>query len=586
MFAGPARILLLVGFFGACAIGPGLLVVRRLPWPPVERLAASFVCSILVVAGGAFAVYLGGLPEACDGALALLGVVAFVACRADLLALWRDPETRAAMTAYGVVAGWMFGWLALIRSYSGGGWAMDWIEQYERVRFFFHHERLDMLYGDMPVPARPPLMNLFCIPFFKMTGAGMMQFQALCALLGSAAVLPAFLIARRVAGDSSQEGRRHPVSIVVLISVLVFNPMLVQNTTYPWTKMLTAVFVSLGVCFYLAAWRGGDAPRLRLAVCSLAAGVLTHYSAAPYALCIAAHFVLHGSRRFPRRGRELAFSGGLAAALLAPWIAWSIATYGAGMTFGGNTTVAGYEQHPWLTNASMAARNVFDTIVPWFLRGEDIGFFTEPGFWGHAREAAFLTYQVNALFMFGSTGWIVLAWYVYRLQAHWERELAVFWALLCASAFTGVAAHPWAAYLGLAHISLQPMAVIGLGIVAGTWEQWTPLLKRIVLAGLSVDLLLGVTLHLLFETRTFGEGAAVTAGLMPGGLRPVPEAPFQNWVEKGHHHFLFIGDVFDPVKWPVLLGLAVFAALLLRRFATIMQVGSRASSVSPAIRAV
>ena len=51
-------------------------------------------------------------------------------------------------------------------------------------------------------------------------------------------------------------------------------------------------YVLLGLTLYLAGWRRGDRARLACAFAALSAGVLVHYSAAPYALFLGLHYLV------------------------------------------------------------------------------------------------------------------------------------------------------------------------------------------------------------------------------------------------------------------------------------------------------
>jgi hypothetical protein len=587
MLAAFGHLLVVCAAFVACSIGPGLIFVRRTALSGAEKVAAAFGLSVLLMAGATLLIYIPGstqtgttkLPPTSYGALAVFGIASFGYVWEDLKALWRDPEARAIIRVYALVAAWMFGLLGIIRSFGGGGWAGDWIEQYERARFFLKHQPLYTEFQHTLLPARPPLLNLFCVPFFELAGAGMPQFQALCALLSVSAVFPVYLVARRLSGT-------HAVPTALAVAVVAFNPMMVQNTTYPWTKMLTAAYVAMGLYFYTTGWKSAEPLRVRLAVCMLGAGLLTHYSAAPYAIAVALHFLVYGCKPFARSDRELAITGLLAVAVVAPWLGWSMSTYGSAITFASNTTAEGFSQHSAAHNLRMALGNVYRTIVPHFFRGIPI-VWAEPGGWGHFREVAFLAYQANLLLMFGTTGWILLTWYLVR---HWmstsaDRDLGVFWLIMVGVGLVGVAAHPWRDYYGLAHLSMQPLMLVGLGVLAGTSHEWPEMLRRIFLGGLVADLLFGVALHVIYETRTFGPGPAGEAGLIPGGERAVADPANLNWTDKGQHHFMFIGDALQPLKWIVAFALIVAAAVIIRQLGALLGtpgLSSGAARVGPA----
>jgi len=128
--------------------------------------------------------------------------------------------------------------------------------------------------------------------------------------------------------------------VVTVLLMLMLSPFVLQNATFAWTKLLTAFFVLVAVAFYVRGLAQNDATRRTIAVGAMAAALLTHYSAGPYAVGLAiAQIVLLWSRRKERpMWRELVLQAGLTAALLATWFAWSLVHYGAHTTFFSNTT--------------------------------------------------------------------------------------------------------------------------------------------------------------------------------------------------------------------------------------------------------
>src|SRR5439155_16215574 len=146
--------------------------------------------------------------------------------------------------------------------------------------------------------------------------------------------LPAALLARRWAGSRA---------IARLAVFFMLSPLFVQNATYAWTKLPAAFFVLAALYFFLRA-HDADPPRAAPALCAtgLAAGVLTHYSVAPWALVLAGAWLAAGwtRRRDAAWWRTLAGALIAAALVLAPWFGWAIATYGARQTFFSNTAVS------------------------------------------------------------------------------------------------------------------------------------------------------------------------------------------------------------------------------------------------------
>ena len=129
------------------------------------------------------------------------------------------------------------------------------------------------------------------------------------------------------------------VSILPLVGIFAMNPAVMENATYTWTKSLTAFFVVLAVCLYLSGWRKRDSVRLTAAFVALAAGLLVHYSAGPYCVFFALHYLLVVFRTRPSKWKELAAIAIACGVLLFTWFGWSIAEYGVKPTFASNTSI-------------------------------------------------------------------------------------------------------------------------------------------------------------------------------------------------------------------------------------------------------
>jgi len=97
--------------------------------------------------------------------------------------------------------------------------------------------------------------------------------------------LPCCLVIRVLA-------RVRRVRVLPLVGLFAMNPAVMQNATYTWTKLLTAFFVILALSLYLSAWRKRDSRRMVAAFVALAAGLLVHYSAGPYVVFFAVHYLL------------------------------------------------------------------------------------------------------------------------------------------------------------------------------------------------------------------------------------------------------------------------------------------------------
>ena len=143
------------------------------------------------------------------------------------------------------------------------------------------------------------MMNVLAALFLGVTADRFEIFQLVFAFLNLLLFLPCCLAIPVVA-------RVRKVSVLPLVAIFAMNPAVMQNATYTWTKSLTAFFVIFAVCLYLAGWRKRDPVRMTGAFVCLAAGLLVHYSAGPYVVFFALHYLLVVSARGPEKWRELA----------------------------------------------------------------------------------------------------------------------------------------------------------------------------------------------------------------------------------------------------------------------------------------
>jgi len=206
----------------------------------------------------------------------LLGAaVAGMAFRARTFAtMVRDADVRRLLVGQLLVMAWCLGWQALVVSYGGGGWAGDWYEHWERALFFLRHWPLDHLFlAAYPLTARPPLANVVTAALLELTRVDFAHYQMITTLLSSLVYLPAALLARRFSDQRA---------VAVTTLLLMCSPFVVQNATFPWTKLPAAFFILAALYFFCG--RTTDAsPGAAAPLCGalLAAGLLAHYSAGP-----------------------------------------------------------------------------------------------------------------------------------------------------------------------------------------------------------------------------------------------------------------------------------------------------------------
>ncbi len=540
------RALLLVAVVLVFSCGPGLFFLRRLRWNPLEKLTGAIGCSLLLIAAWTFLVYSSGLPSW------WLYVATPACCAAtarsirDARGLLRSDRLRRALGAFGLLVVWTLGAQALIRHYSGGDWCCDWVEHYQRTLFFLERWPRDFRFiGVYPLTTRPPLMNLATAFFLAHVGKEFALYQVAFSILNLFAFFPCCLFAQRFA----PRVRQTPFLVAI---ALAFNPMFFMNTTFAWTKVLTAFYVLLAVWMYLTGRAKHDTVRLSAAFLFMTAGLLVHYSALPFAIFLALAYGVTIWPRQPDRFHHLMRVAGPGALLGLAWMAWSIAAYGVTTTFAANATVAGAAQSDWVGNAVRISRNAFHTFWPYLF----------PGRPDHTplrllTDRTFTFYQENFLGAMGSiNAYVIVATLV---GAFWLGRSSIgaaesrFWKwFIPFTIFVGIAIDGETTLSGFANICLQPVVYLAVTLIAARFVTFRRPVRVLVAVGLVLDMVLGVALELYMESQ----------------MEPWARTP--NWDWKQRERLVYLGDVLQDwslLFWAMLGVWAVAAGWYLARMA-------------------
>ncbi len=534
----------LVALLSVCCFTPGFFFVRRLRWTPLEKLSGSIALSIILLYIDAFIVFLVGRPGSGIRVSATPFVVSSIVCVVlgiaafkDLLRIARSFRVKRALAGYGFLLLWTIVILGAIRVYSGAHWSGDWQEHFHRTLFFFQRLPTNTVFGDVySLPARPPLMNVVASYFLAQTQDRFEFFQIIYTFLNLLIFLPCCLLLPIVTGQ-----RR--ARIMPLLVVFALNPVVMENTTYSWSRGLTAFFVLVGVALYLSAWRKDDEFRMVAAFVSLAAGLLVHYSAGPYVVFIGTHYVLWLFWRRRQKWKELATITTACVLLLGSWFGWASLVYRKD-AFLSNTTVTATQEYEG-SNVAKVAGNFFDSIIPPFVRNpaEMDQFRQQRNSMGRFRDYIFLLYQSNVIFNMGMIGGPAVLWLLFRRfrRRSWnERDQRTFWLAFAVSAIVlGSAVVGTREPLGLAHGTFLSLELVGLGLLAGTISHRGPL-RTVLLLGCIVDFSLGILLHAHVQSFENGRGKNYFSELeYKGSIRhadPGPdslsEVAWQNWFEK------------------------------------------------------
>ncbi|HEY1763713.1 MAG TPA: hypothetical protein VGF85_02240 [Opitutaceae bacterium] len=550
MFADTLACLVLV--LGV-AFGLARPVVDRLRLAPAESLVAGTGLSLIGAWAVAWVVFVGGLPLGGYWLLAVLGAAGWALSWKAAGRVLADPLARDLVLGQLIVTCSCIAWLAFVRSYSGGAWMGDWVEHWERARYFLRAWPADKPFYDIyQLPARPPLANVLTATFLLMVRPVYADYQVIMAILSSLAFLPTGLLASRFGGRAAAR----MAVVIVLVS-----PLFIQNATYPWTKLPAAFFILGGIYFFLRVRDGDGEALIPGVVCALLLGgaVVTHYSAGPYVAVLAAAWIALGfRRRWPgayARATGAAIVAG--ACVLAPWFLWSVARYGVNGTFLSNTSVTALDR--WQgSHLLKVALNLRDTLVPAPLRGFQGRLFRQDNPWGALRDQCFLLYQINLPLAFGSVGFVVLAREAWRAARGASTSDRWFWSL-CLSGFLvlSIAVYADREHYGIVHICLQSVVLLGLAFLAARWGRIGRGWRIALVAGWAVDVALGIALQ--FSIESFALDRWLRPGIPVGGAATTYSLLYQeNLREKIMAQLAYFADI---TTTPPVLVLALVAAL-------------------------
>jgi hypothetical protein len=524
-----------------CSFAPGFYCVRRLPWSPVEKLCGGAGLSLVLLYLAAWGIYCF-IPSGASGAFAavsLICVLLGILARKDLSGLLRSFRVRRVVVGYAFLFLWTMVILAIIRNYSGLGWGGDWLEHFQRSLFFLHRfPAHTAMLGGFELPARPPMMNVLAAFFMAQTQDRFELFQVASAFLNTLVFLPCCLMLPAL-------GLARRPRILPLVALFAFSPVVMENATYTWTKSLSAFFVVLAFWFYLAGCRKNDRVRMAAAFLALSAGLLVHYSAGPYCVLLGLDYLLRVFWKRPRKWRELAAIVVPCALLLATWFAWSVAVYGIGVTFQSNTSVTFARQYRG-NNLVKIGANLVDSVVPYLLRS-GLAYTDQPNPAGILRDNAFAFYQMNLIFGMGLAGGPFVLWLLWgflRRRSARAREWRFWRVWIPCCVIVGIAVVGERDHYGSAHLTLIPLEMLGLSLIAAAFP-WPRAAVVAIVAGCLVDFSLGVFWQARVEAlENTPQRTVFTAGLNLeyGGFQtgsPTPDGlssdAWLNWCQK--HQF-------------------------------------------------
>ncbi|MCC6933040.1 MAG: glycosyltransferase family 39 protein [Deltaproteobacteria bacterium] len=484
--------LLLLILFAVSLFVPGWIIIRRFRWSNIEKIPTAIALSLLIIYLLAELIYLAHLPWSICYLITLVFCLFGYAIRTDLLAFWRNGAIRYLLASYGLLLTMTFSFLAITRHYSGGGWGGDFLEHFERVQYFFsnyppEHKLIEVYY----FPARPPLMNLITAFFLSQIEVSYQLFQvAFCALntlVYFACIYLMSLFYRLKKG--------HYLLVAIFLS---FNPAFQENSIYAWTKLFAAFFLLMMLSNYLRATEKNDLRRMLLAAVFGATALLAHYSAGPYLVFFALHYLCIWFKRQNKIKEPLlvALAGG---SLLASWFVWSVLVYGSKMTFAANSSMTEFKKQSFTDYWEIFSSNLYNTFIPHPfvklpLNAEYL--FVQISEYGYWRDYFFMIYQTCFPWSLGIVSAFVGSFLFFKALKNISWSKRLFWiSFIVFNVILGIAVIGTGGDFGAAQICLLPITLAGIALVAVRFLTLNKYFRYLLVVGLCFDLTAGVVLQ-------------------------------------------------------------------------------------------
>ena len=546
-------------FFALLVPGLGAALAPDWSLRAGERLCLGVAAALIVLYLSGFGIFVIRLNPEWLWCIPPAALAIMVCRRQKIVSLFRDPEAQGLLGHWGIFALWTLGLLALVVSYSGGGWAGDWLEHYQRTLVFMQQESSHRHFiGSYTLTSRPPMANVITALFMEFSPGRFADYQVFTALLSTLFFFPGWLFYQRWKGPRCADA--------LWVVVLMLNPLVSQNTTFAWTKLTCTFWILSGSYFLLRGVMDELGPRARITgfLC-LTAGLITHYSTGPWILAwLIAYAVWCLRQSGPlRTAREVLLIGGLCALLAFTWFGWAARTFG--WTDTGTSNSAAQEWHQqtprehWLTPIN----NVVDTIIPHPFRNmnKDLIYQLSQGGW--VRDYFFNIYQTNLPLAAGFGGLFVLVFNLLRpppASVGLPRPEMRFWRwFLPFIIVTGIVVHTPAEGWGLAHICLQPLVIIGLAWIATRLLGLPPVAQTGFVLLLLWDVAVGLVLPFLIEANTYYIDELSSAPGWGFDVTHLNRVAMLNYGNKTVHSFIFFADT---VRFPAILVAAGLLALL------------------------
>lgn len=469
-------------------------MTSRMRLNTLERVCASIGLSLLVAFMVGFGVYLLRLPRLTFWILPFGNLACGAFQFTEIRRFMSTRRFRMNLGRVAVVLLLLLTELAMIRHFSAGAWFGDWKEHFDRSLFFLERWPTDTLFlNHYLLPARPPMMNVITALFMGLVSKRFETFQVIMATLNVTVLFSILLLLPQL---GARHGRQRSLAALLFAA----SPFVAQNLTYSWTRMLCNFFVLAGVAFYLRSLRRQRGSRLVLAAVFFSAGILIHYSAVPYALVAAGHFLCRRQSWVRQNLKPVTASVLAILAILGLWFAFSFQVYGVSGTLLSTTTGASLGHS---NRAELLVRNAAYSLVPFPVRlSPDLVArdFRQESTTGFFRDFGFMLYQQNFFFALGAIGG--LAFLSLGVHAIRQRRGSLFWWLFFLLGFVvSTLTLPDVNLYGQIHVCGQPLVLAAFCLLIAELPRFSPIVRRLLVAGALFDYFFGVLFNFWLQSQ-------------------------------------------------------------------------------------
>ncbi|MBI3380327.1 hypothetical protein HY029_06255 [Candidatus Gottesmanbacteria bacterium] len=337
---------------------PGRLIVQLLPLKSNEKFVLSFGVSFFLYYLLGFFQYIFNFPFFW-GYLFLLSLVICLS-----FFLYTNKKLSLPSLEIKLLGIFFLGFLfvtsiqALQPYYSGGGSYWDWYEYYFRSQFFFNHLSPFTAIGNTFLPQRMPLYHGATSFFMSIFGNGFWVIQPINSLFNMSALLSCFLIC----SEYLLPKKRQITLFIIVMSLLLLNLHFVAQSTYPWTKAMTAYYILVGLYFFLKNYKEKSKLSIYLGLIFLAMGHLVHQVSFTYIFVVALGFLIVSIKHKQFTHFFLALLIHLI--LLSTWYIWAYFTFGSSLTIASAQIVTETKNIPIGAKLDILFYDVEQTVLP------------------------------------------------------------------------------------------------------------------------------------------------------------------------------------------------------------------------------